>query len=296
MIAAPLPQFVRDMVSAGPPPAGTGVNIWLFRMARVLHPYRSETEIANVLHASVAGCGRPVTEQEIARAITRSKDAAWQPGELHSMARPSKWPVLNAEQRESVMRDHGTLADLWEASPVSFDDSESHVEYIVDQLFPNNPLLCAGRSNSGFATMPREKWRGSLADLALIVPNPMTAKTGLTQEGKESDHTLNNTGARRFLIIEQDRGTMDDQAGVLLHLAKSAPLALVVFSGSKSLHGWFYCAGQFDEKVRRFMERAVTLGADHATWTRLQFVRMPDGTRDNGNRQTVYFFNPEVII
>ena len=38
-----LPQFVRDML-ASPPRAGEGVNLYLFRMARVLHPYRSETE------------------------------------------------------------------------------------------------------------------------------------------------------------------------------------------------------------------------------------------------------------
>ena len=43
------------------------------------------------------------------------------------------------------------------------------------------------------------------------------------------------------------------------------------------------------------MRYAVSLGADRATWTRSQFVRMPDGTRDNGKRQTVYFFNPEVL-
>lgn len=54
-------------------------------------------------------------------------------------------------------------------------------------------------------------------------------------------------------------------------------------------------AGQPEERLRRFMRYAVALGADRATWTRSQFVRMPDGTRDNGERQTVYFFNPEVI-
>jgi hypothetical protein len=43
------------------------------------------------------------------------------------------------------------------------------------------------------------------------------------------------------------------------------------------------------------MDYAASIGADHATWTRSQFVRMPDGTRDNGNRQTVHFFNPEAI-
>lgn len=43
------------------------------------------------------------------------------------------------------------------------------------------------------------------------------------------------------------------------------------------------------------MRYAVSLGADHATWTRSQFVRLPDGTRDNGHRQAVYYFAPGVI-
>jgi hypothetical protein len=62
------------------------------------------------------------------------------------------------------------------------------------------------------------------------------------------------------------------------------------------MHGWFFCAGQTEDRLHRFMEYAVTLGGDAATWTRSQFVRMPDGTRDNGKRQTVYFFNPRPVI
>jgi hypothetical protein len=45
-----LPQFVRDMM-ASPPRAGDGVNLYLYRLARVLHPHRSESEIANTLRA-----------------------------------------------------------------------------------------------------------------------------------------------------------------------------------------------------------------------------------------------------
>ena len=123
----------------------------------------------------------------------------------------------------------------------------------------------------------------------------MTAQTGHTQEGKESEHCLENTGPRRFLVIEQDSGTIDEQAAVLLHLAADRPLALAVHSGSKSLHGWFYCAGQSEDRLRRFMRYAVSLGADSAMWTRSQFARIPDGTRETGKRQTVYFFNPEVV-
>jgi hypothetical protein len=172
---------------------------------------------------------------------------------------------------------------------------KSYTEEIIDALFPGDPLLCAGRTNYQFATQSRSEWRGELAALQFIVPSPMIARTGSTQEGKESAHALSNTGPRRFLVIEQDRGVIDEQAAVLLHLAERAPLALAVHSGGKSIHGWFYCLGQPEEKLRLFMQYTVSLGADRATWTRSQFVRMPDGTRDNGNRQTVYFFNPEVL-
>ena len=123
----------------------------------------------------------------------------------------------------------------------------------------------------------------------------LTARVGRTQDRKKSAHTLEATGPRWFLVIEQDSGTIDEQSAVLLHLAERAPLAVAVHSGGKSIHGWFYCAGQSEEKLRRFMQYAVTLGADPATWTRSQFVRLPDGTRDNGKRQTVYFLNRRVV-
>jgi hypothetical protein len=123
----------------------------------------------------------------------------------------------------------------------------------------------------------------------------MTARIGQTQEGKESAHALSITGPRRFLVIEQDGGTIDEQAAVLLHLAERAPLAMAVHSGSKSIHGWFYCVGETEERLRGFMQYAVSLGADRATWTRSQFVRMPDGRRHDGAPQAVYFFNPTVL-
>ena len=96
-------------------------------------------------------------------------------------------------------------------------------------------------------------------------------------------------------MIEQDAGTVDEQAAILAHLAERAPLALAVHSGRKSLHGWFFCHGQPEERLQVFMRYAVALGADRSTWTRAQFVRMPDGMREGGNRQAVYFFNPGVI-
>jgi hypothetical protein len=105
---------------------------------------------------------------------------------------------------------------------------------------------------------------------------------------------------------------LDQQAALLWHLAQFAPsLALVVYSGSKSAHGWFFCEGQPEDKIQRFFDYAVSLGADSRTWSRCQFVRMPDGKRSDGKtsdalkiaavnnvpggRQAVLYFNPEVI-
>jgi hypothetical protein len=184
---------------------------------------------------------------------------------------------------------------LWEASPVRLEDKVNRAEIVIDALFPGNPLLCVGRSMAQFKTRPREELRGEMAEMALIVPSPMSAVVGITQDGKPSEHSLNNTGDRRFLVIEQDTGDLDEQAGILLHLKRKAPMVLAVHSGSKSIHGWFYCAGRDEEFLRKFMRYAVALGADRATWTRSQFVRMPDGQRDTGARQTIFYFDPSKI-
>ena len=180
------------------------MNLWLFRVARVLHPYRSETEILDTLRAVTADCGRAVTEKEIQRAVERSRAVAWTPGESNHVSSTPPWPSLNLEQREAILEDGRGLVDLWEASPIRIDENKPRTEEIIDALFPGNPLLCCGATKADFATRAREDWRGELSSLQLIVANPMTARTGRTQDGKVSEHTLENTGPRRFLIVEQD--------------------------------------------------------------------------------------------
>jgi hypothetical protein len=124
----------------------------------------------------------------------------------------------------------------------------------------------------------------------------MTARTGKTLDGRTSAHSLANTGPRRYLVIEQDRGTIDEQAAILLHLAREqAPMVIAVHSGKRSIHGWFACHTRSEEQLRAWMWTTVSLGADPALWTRSQFTRMPDGMRENRKRQRVYFFNPAAI-
>ena len=166
-------------------------------------------------------------------------------------------------------------------------------------------------------TKPREFWRRRESDFQFIVANPMIKETGVTTEGRESQRCIDNTGPRAYVVIEFDIAesgnwaryvrdwrnrkitTIDANVALIVELGTKGlprlPLAMAVYSGGKSLHAWYPCAGLGDDQVKPFMARAVRLGADKATWTRCQFVRMPDGTRDNGNRQRVHYFAPDVI-
>jgi hypothetical protein len=296
-----LPEFLRDML-ATPPRAGEGVHDWLFRVARQLHAHLPAGEIITLLETRVANCGRHVPRNEVVSAVQNSLPCSWQPKENTLVVRPvARWPGVNREQRAAIIRDGNGLVDLWEASRIRIESNESKTESIIDALFPGNPLLCCGRSSQEFDTRPRESWRGELSQLSLIVPSPMVAITGKTKDGRESKHTLTNTGTRRFLVVEFDTGTTDEHAALLIHLAGYAPMVCAVHSGGKSLHGWFFVQGQPEERVVKFFRYAVSLGADRATWTRSQFVRMPDGWRPDGKdpdtgkikpqRQTVFFLN-----
>jgi hypothetical protein len=318
-----LPQFLLDMLAA-PPRAGDGVHPWMFRVARQLHAHRSEEEICSLLKAELADCGRIVTDTEILEAVQNSKASAWYPrGSRAPIFIPKpRWPERDLNKIDSIVRSGPGLADIMDLSPVRFDGQESHAEEIIDVVFPGDPLLCCGKCSEVFATRRRQTWRGKLSALPLIVPNPMISVYGTTQSGKRSQHTKENTGAKIYQPIEFDfsekcRNGIDDSVfaplvrgwnadgitvtdagcALLLHLVTLQPtLAVVCHSGGKSVHGWFRVAELDESKQREFMELAVSLGADHATWLRSQFVRIPDGLRDTGVRQAAFYLNPQEAI
>jgi CHC2-type zinc finger protein len=233
----------------------------------------------------------------------------------------SRWPKPDLVRIREIVAGGWSLYDLWERSPIRFESGDSHAEEIIDLLFPGNPFLCCGKTNYKFATRRRATWCGRLRSLPLIVPNPMLSEIGRTQTGKVSEHTKESTARRTYLTIEFDFGVygrdgetetewaplvrewraagitvVDACACLHLHLAERLPLLLAVHSGGKSLHGWYPAFNFTDLELRLFMEYAVQLGADHATWCRSQFVRLPDGTRENGKPQTSYYFDPRKAV
>jgi hypothetical protein len=294
------------------PVEGNGVHNWLFKTALRLHGRIAEDEIIELLTKNLS-CVRP--EREIRDAVVNAGKYAR--GEM-TVGRQNLWPTVDYTLVHKIAVECPVrFDDLGSISPTDLSTKEPRTEEFLDAMFPGNPLLCFGSAVNSCLTKPREWWRGRESDFQFIVPNPTTKEVELKTDGKGSQRCLDNTGSRRFLVIEfdiTDGGAwgpyvqnwknagitkIDTNVALLIELATKGlprlPLALAVHSGGKSMHGWFSCGGINDEQLRPFMRRAVRLGADKATWTRCQFVRMPDGTRNNGNRQRVHYFAPDVV-
>lgn len=283
--------------------SGEGVHKWVFYAAcRAVEAGMTNDEAVEEIEALMTRDPDPPSEVEDALQSARGERRNSSP----------RWTPPNPERIAAIAKDGPTLLELVSRSPVPIQFGEqSRTEKIIDALFPGNPWLCVGRSNAVFYTQKRRFWRGRLPSQSLIVPSPMSAQRGHTHQCTVSHHSLENTGPRRFLIIEFDRGTLDQQSALLWHLAQFGPLAAVVFSGNKSVHSWFFCAAQPDDKLKRFFDFAHSLGADSRMWGRSQFARMPDGERSDGKtsdalraagienvptgRQAILYFNPEVI-
>lgn len=300
-----LPPAVQHRLT-NPPRAGDGVHSWLFTTALVLHRHRSPEAIEALLATAVKNCGRQVSAREISDAVKHSAALARGGGGVSvgkgtiaspttSAVPPPKWPPLNQPKRAEILQTSPcTLEELRSQSPLKVEGDEPDVNYFLGLLYPGDATqLCIGTSSSSFCTLSRYHWRDyNLRENCLIVPSPMTAKFGLTKEGKKSEHTLSNTGARRYLVTEFDSGTADEQATLIKHLSAFAPLVMVLSSGGKSLHAWWNCVGTTETQQLKFFQYAVSLGADRATWTRSQFVRLPQGRRENTHAlQQVYFLD-----
>jgi hypothetical protein len=181
------------------------------------------------------------------------------------------WPERNPKLIAEVIQGQPGVEGLRAASPVEAEPLRAGD--IANCLFPGEGLICVGKTKSKPETRHKQAFLGGLDWYQFIVPNWMTSIWGINQEGVKSFRCLNNTDARRFLVVECDPKKWENLQGA--ERARYADEAA-------------YIAAKKDEA-------AGVLGADPATWTRCQFVRVPNGTRDNGKRQSAIYFNPEPL-
>jgi hypothetical protein len=306
----PIPAWLQRHLDT-PPAVGTGLHRWIYRTACLLSEHHSQdaSAIASLLQQATANAARDTTreiEDAVQAALSKGSGAKRNPAS----------PKRDDRAVATALQSGTTWQKLHAMSPAP---CLSRSKEILPLLFPGDPLLCIGFRQEDFDTLPLSEWLGILQyrPAQFIVPSAMTSRSGLTQQGKPSPKTKANTGPRHYLVVEFDfqpdsRGedalllqfgqqfglqdTRDLCAAIAYQLGQQAPLALVLWSGGKSLHCWFPAHGISERQQRLFFEAACRLGADPATWTASQFVRLPWGWNvKKQQRQEVIYFAPSLL-
>jgi hypothetical protein len=228
-----------------------------------------------------------VPESEIRAAVNLVFETELEKRSTPSAPKPLGW------QRTATERIHKesptTVQDLVDMSDIHPKDIDQRA--LLECLFPDiDGLLCICRnwSNAKTATLAEHN---QLEKSQFIVPAYMTARTGITKEGKESCRAQSNTGERRFIVLDFDEPPSDQHPSIIRWLMEYRAPLLVIRSGNKSLHAWY--ATETQDRDAQFWQLAIMAGADpQLQRNHAQAVRLPMGTRDNGNRQTIVYFNP----
>lgn len=278
------------------PPPHDGLNLWCLSTARKcqiagLPAWEAEQRIM----AYQGQTRRPLKTSEVKRAVERAYETTLPDNPNFQKKEKEKWnPAKTRTTNYRPATRQIQAADLWEASPCRIDDGLTQ-RMALEWLFPDpDGLLCFGKSAFDFRTGQLSRFKdASLAVCQFIVPCYMTKVRGLTQDGKESMHCLDNCGPRRFCVCDFDEPSSDKHASIIWHLRKVSDLVLVTSSGGKSLHAWFNVP---TDEEPDFWKVAIENGADAALMrNRSSFVRLPFGKRDNGNLQTLLYLDPSKI-
>jgi hypothetical protein len=242
-----------------------------------------DEEQCRILEIRFARYHRAIDAREIDNAVLNARGA-------EDVYFPRKYPAADPRARAKIVGGcTGALDRLRAESPVTSPERIRSAD-IIDRFFGGNILMCLGQNPKQTHTAMREHFRGLEQDLPHIVPNPMSAVRGLTKTGRYSNRCLGNVGQRVHLVLEYDTGTLDEQAALHMHFRnENVPLKMVVFSGSKSLHGWFDVSLFSADEVERICRYAALLGADQATFSPIQMVRTPNALRDGEKLQAVEF-------
>jgi hypothetical protein len=107
-----------------------------------------------------------------------------------------------------------------------------------------------------------------------------------------------NTSKRMWLIIEFDAGSREDQLKLLAWLERFEgwQLGMIVWSGGKSLHGWFPVYNKGEYEIRTFFVEATKIGADRMMRIPSQYCRVPNGLNMKTRRQQEVLYWKEAVV
>jgi len=275
------------------PRTGNGVNEWINK--RVVHLLRSRikpNKVMVLVLRETRNCGRNTT-QDIQHSIETWFAAKRQGVKLDfEGGRMGFENKVNKQLQSKILEEYYKYdAEFWRNSSSPDRPIDALYEMFGDQM------IVIGRSQQ-HAELIRfsELTDVNLSTYQFVVPNPANKENGFTKFGKLSHRCLDMIPTRWYLPIEFDSKdlSLDGQCKIHYHLAKQRELRMLVYSGGKSVHGWYYVNGIPEEDNRKFMQYAISVGADLMMWTRCQWTRIPGGINmKTGKQQEMIYFKPD---
>jgi len=198
---------------------------------------------------------------------------------------------------DGVSRD---CMDLIESSPNRLTDDAIHDgRLLVETLYDRDEVLFIG-DTYGKTVQTAEAWlKTDLTKFPHIIPNPMTGKAGMTGAGNYSFRCEETVADLRYAVCEMDDVPLDKQTAFWIRcIDMGLPVATVIHSGSKSLHGWVKVdqgtdGEGWDKKVRGwlFEKFGQAYGLDKACQTRARLSRLPGHQRKGKQCQRLLYLN-----
>ena len=243
-----------------------------------------------------------------------------------------------AELRRSLLKAGGGAVDPFgtdfrESSPVRiepYSEADPHVTDMIQllrHLYNPDDILFIGRKTDAapdnlktaaewikffeenldrIGEQPPECRRSEFEELSarfpLIMPNPLTGRSGPTKSGgKESWRADSCVSEYRYIVAEFDDMPLEEQGAMLRALSKAgAKIAAVIYSGGKSLHAWLRCEGvttaeEWQRQVKgELFPVLAAVGVDKACSNPSHLSRLPGVFRaDKENWQRLLYLDPE---
>lgn len=190
------------------------------------------------------------------------------------------------ERKEKIFTKYEwPIADVFHESPIMTESPEEDWKLLFSLYQPDDVLWSGETTDSGgnWAKDHFKKASQWLQD----GPKGRFICPGVLREGVYSRSNA-NVIRRPYIVIESDELTLDQTCAIFKWMRGFMKMAAVVFTGGKSVHGWFQFPS--DEIFKRLEIILPTWKCDSSLFTASQPVRLP-GVMRGDKWQSLYWFN-----
>ena len=312
----PSQKYQQSLKSIPIPGEGNGCHTFLLGVATYgIKAGMDKDQIFHDIRSQIPQGRRNVSDQEIRSAIERASmdtlpiEAIKGKSIVSIHEKPlfhKPKELVKAEYLDNLLkRGRGfDEADFWEASPVRLlDEPSNDALLLLDILYASSDILFIGDQYSK-KVMSVDKWKvhiekNGTRDLPHIIPNPLSGQQHKTQMGKLSYRCDAAVQEYRFSVAEFDSLSCEDQFA--FWAAVPLPLAALIYTGGKSLHGWVRIENVDTEtkwttciEEKLYKQRLIPMGVDPACRNESRLSRLPGHFRSATQRwQRLLYLNPE---